>query len=168
LSENNIKAGEGMPSPAQKIVILGVGNLLLSDEGVGVHVAEILMKMDLPKGIEAVEGGTDGFGLIDIISDADRLVIVDAVKGGADPGSIYKFDIEDVPDSPAMYKTSVHQVGILEVVHLSELITDKRPKTTIIGIEPESVEMGMELSAKVAAIVPRIIELALEEAQKEN
>lgn len=166
MSENHVKAGEGSSSPAKKTVILGVGNLLLSDEGVGVHVAEKMMKMDLPHGIEVIEGGTDGFGLIDIISEADRLVVVDAVKGGAKPGSIYKFNIEDVPDSPKMYKTSVHQVGILEVVHLSELITEKRPQTTVIGIEPESVEMGMELSATVGAVVPRVIELALEEAKR--
>ena len=140
MSENNDVAGEGLPSPAQKIVILGVGNVLLSDEGIGVHVAEKMMKMDLPAGIEVIEGGTDGFGLIHIITEADRLVIVDAVKGGADPGSIYKFDIDEAPDSPQMYKTSVHQIGILEVVHLSELIQDKRPETTIIGIEPESLE----------------------------
>ncbi|MFC1852096.1 HyaD/HybD family hydrogenase maturation endopeptidase [candidate division CSSED10-310 bacterium] len=147
----------------KKIVILGVGNLLLSDEGVGVHVAQEMMNMTLPSGIEVVEGGTDGFGLIDIIRKTDRLVIIDAVKGGAQPGSIYRFDIDDVPDSPALFKTSVHQIGILEVIHISELI-GKKPHTTIIGIEPASIEMGMELSPDIKALMSKIIELVLNEA----
>ncbi len=137
--------------------------MLLSDEGIGVHVANEMDKMDLPEHVEVVEGGTDGFGLIDIISEADRLVVIDAVKGGSKPASIYRFEIDDVPDSPAMYKTSVHQIGILEVIHFSELISDKKPRTTIIGVEPAKLDMSMELSKEVKAKIPRIIELALAE-----
>ncbi len=65
---------------------------LLSDEGVGVHVANELAKMELPPDVSVVEGGTDGFRLLNVITEADRLIIVDAVKGGAEPGSIYRFD----------------------------------------------------------------------------
>jgi hydrogenase maturation protease len=142
--------------------VLGVGNLLLSDEGVGVHVAKKLMEMELPPGVQAVEGGTDGFRLMNVVTEADRLIIVDAVKGGEAPGSIYRFDIKDAPTYPDVYKTSVHQIGILEVVHLSELV-GKTPETVIIGVEPASLEMGMELSTEVAAKLPRIIELVFEE-----
>ncbi len=146
----------------KKIVILGVGNLLLSDEGVGVHVANELMKMELPSGVSVVEGGTDGFRLIDIITEADRLIVVDAVKGGGAPGSIYRFDIDEVQSCPSGFKTSVHQIGILEVINLSGLI-GKIPRTTVVGIEPKSLEMGMELSPEIKAKIPRIIELIKEE-----
>ncbi len=146
----------------QKIVILGVGNLLLSDEGVGVHVANELMKMNLPPEVTVVEGGTDGFRLIDIITEADRLIVIDAVKGGATPGSIYRFDIDEVQSCPSGFKTSVHQIGILEVINLSGLI-GKTPQTTVIGIEPESLEMGMELSPEIKSKIPRIIELIWDE-----
>jgi len=87
-------------------VILGVGNLLLSDEGVGVHVANKLMEMDLPAGVEVIEGGTDGFRLMNVVTGADRLIVVDAVKGESPPGSIYRFDINDVPSSPEKSATS--------------------------------------------------------------
>ena len=147
------------------IVILGVGNLLLSDEGVGVHVANKLMKMDLPAGVEVIEGGTDGFRLMNVVTEADRLIVVDAVKGGSPPGSIYRFDIKDAPSSPDAFKTSVHQIGILEVVHLSELI-GQTPETTVIGVEPGSLEMGMELSPEVQEKMPKIIELILEEVKR--
>jgi hydrogenase maturation protease len=147
------------------IVILGVGNLLLSDEGVGVHVAHKLMEMDLPAGVEVIEGGTDGFRLMNVVTEADRLIVVDAVKGGSPPGSIYRFDIKDAPSSPDAYKTSVHQIGILEIVHLSELI-GQTPETTVIGVEPKSLEMGMALSPEVQEKIPKIIELILEEVKR--
>ncbi|PIQ94779.1 MAG: Ni,Fe-hydrogenase maturation factor, partial [Nitrospirae bacterium CG11_big_fil_rev_8_21_14_0_20_41_14] len=145
-----------------KIVILGVGNLLLSDEGVGVHVANELVKLELPPGVTVVEGGTDGFRLINVITEADRLIVVDAVKGGGAPGSIYRFDINEVQNCPSGFKTSVHQIGILEVINLSGLI-GKTPQTTVIGIEPESLEMGMELSPEIKAKIPKIIELIWDE-----
>jgi hydrogenase maturation protease len=159
-SKANEKGGENI-SP-QKVVILGVGNLLLSDEGVGVHVANELMKLELPPEVTVVEGGTDGFRLIDIITEADRLIVVDAVKGGATPGSIYRFDINEVHSCPSGFKTSVHQIGILEVINLSGLI-GKTPHTTVIGVEPKSLEISMELSPEIKAKIPRIIELVLDE-----
>ncbi|NCO68749.1 MAG: Ni,Fe-hydrogenase maturation factor [Nitrospirae bacterium CG_4_10_14_0_8_um_filter_41_23] len=156
----NSKGGDKV-SPL-KIVILGVGNLLLSDEGVGVHVANELVKLELPPGVTVVEGGTDGFRLINVITEADRLIVVDAVKGGGAPGSIYRFDINEVQNCPSGFKTSVHQIGILEVINLSGLI-GKTPQTTVIGIEPESLEMGMELSPEIKAKIPKIIELIWDE-----
>jgi len=155
----------GASSSPQKIVILGVGNLLLSDEGVGVHVANALMNMNLPPEVSVVEGGTDGFRLLNVITETDRLIVIDAVKGGAESGSIYRFDIDDVRNCPVGFKTSVHQIGILEVIDLSELI-GKRPHTTIIGIEPKSLEMGMELTPEIKAKIPRVIELIFEELKK--
>jgi hydrogenase maturation protease len=157
----------GATSSPQKIVILGVGNLLLSDEGVGVHVANELMKMDLPPEVSVVEGGTDGFRLLNVITEADRLILIDAVKGGSNQGSIYRFDIDDVRNCPPGFKTSVHQIGILEVIDLSELI-GKKPHTTIIGIEPKSLEMGMELTPEIKSKIPRVIELIFEELKKHN
>ena len=156
--------GGGSNAPPKHVVILGVGNLLLSDEGVGVHVANRFKEMDLPAGVEVIEGGTDGFRLMNVITDADRLIVVDAVKGGSPPGSIYRFDIKDVSSFPDAYKSSVHQIGILEVVHLSELV-GQTPETTIIGVEPKSLKMGMELSPEVQEKLPKIIELVLEEVQ---
>lgn len=155
----------GSNAPPKHIVVLGVGNLLLSDEGVGVHVANKLMEMDLPSVVQIVEGGTDGFRLMNIVTEADRLIVVDAVKGGGPPGSIYRFSVKDAQTYPDAYKTSVHQIGILEVIHLSELI-GKTPETTIIGVEPKSLDTGMELSPEVHAKLPKIIELILEEVKR--
>ncbi|MEW6585049.1 MAG: HyaD/HybD family hydrogenase maturation endopeptidase [Nitrospirota bacterium] len=163
IPEEYQKGGDDV-SP-KETVILCVGNVLLSDEGVGVHVANELLKMELPSNVTVVEGGTDGFRLIDVITEADRLIVVDAVRAGEEPGSIYRFDIDDVRHTPPGFKTSVHQVGILEVVDLSELL-GKKPDTTVIGIEPKSLQMGMELTPEIKAKIPRVIELVMEEIKR--
>ena len=146
------------------ILILGVGNLLLSDEGIGVHVAQKMMHMELPPEVHVVEGGTDGFGLVNIILEADRMILIDAVKGGGQPGSIYRFDIDDCPPYPDLFKTSVHQISILEVINLSSLI-GSTPQTTIIGVEPYCLDMGMELSPQIEAKIPKIIQIIQEEVE---
>ena len=163
--KKNKNSGENNSNFSKKILILGVGNELLSDEGVGVHVIKELKKMSLPPGIEIMEGGTDGFGLIHIITDTDRLIVIDSVKGGSEPGTLYKFDIKDAPKTPDLFKTSVHQIGILEVINLSSLI-GKTPETTVIGVEPKSILTSMELTDEVKAKIPRVIELVLEEVEK--
>ena len=163
---NESVGGSRHTTPPKKFIVLGIGNELLSDEGVGVHIAKELQKMDIPPEIEIFEGGTEGFGLLNIITEADRLLVIDALKGGSAPGTIYKFDVKDAPKSPDIFKTSVHQISILEVLNLSSLI-GKTPETTVIGVEPKSIATGMELSPEIRAKMPRIIELVMEEIKKQ-
>ncbi len=147
----------------EKTIILGVGNLLMGDEGVGVHAAHQMERLPLPQGVEIVEGGTDGFKLIPVILKAGRLIVVDAVKGGGEPATLYRFDIDQFQQFPDPYKTSVHQIGIQQVVQLAGMV-GAPPRTTIIGVEPASMEMCMELSPALLAKLPRVCELALEAA----
>lgn len=136
--------------------------MLLSDEGFGVHVAQKLYDLDFPPEVEVVEGGTDGFGLMAYIVGADRLILIDAVKGGGVPGSLYRFDVNECPPFPDLFKTSVHQVSILEIINLSGVI-GAAPRTTIIGIEPKTLEIGMGLSPEIEAKIPRVIRLVQDE-----
>jgi len=147
----------------EKTLILGVGNLLLRDEGVGVHAAVNLMELPLPDNIEVIEGGTDGFKLFHLIMEADRLIVVDCVKGGDEPASVYRFDIDDFDHFPDIYKTSVHQISITEVVNLSGTMRTP-PRTTIIGVEPAEISMSMELSPEIKAKLPKVLEIVLETA----
>ncbi|MFV2081442.1 MAG: HyaD/HybD family hydrogenase maturation endopeptidase [bacterium] len=147
----------------KKIMILGVGNVLLGDEGIGVHIATHLKEFPLPDHIEVIEGGTDGFKLFHLILDTDRLIVVDCVKGGGEPASLYRFDIDEYTHFPDTYKTSVHQISIDEVVTLSGAVGDS-PETTFIGVEPSEIFMSMELSLEIEEKLPRILELVLETA----
>jgi hydrogenase maturation protease len=90
------------------------------------------------------------------------MILIDAVKGGGQPGSIYRFDIDDCPPYPDLFKTSVHQISILEVINLSSLI-GSTPQTTIIGVEPYCLDMGMELSPQIEEKIPKVIKIVKEE-----
>ncbi len=147
----------------KNIMILGVGNVLLKDEGVGVHIATHLKEFPLPDHIEVIEGGTDGFKLFHLILDTDRLIVVDCVKGDGEPASLYRFNIDEYTHFPDTYKTSVHQISIDEVVTLSGAVGDS-PETTFIGIEPAEISMSLELSPAIEEKIPRILELVLETA----
>jgi hydrogenase maturation protease len=155
------------PHNRKKTVVLGVGNLLFSDEGVGVHVVNKLMEMALPPEVEVIDGAVGGLGLMNVVMGADRLIVIDAVKGGGPPGSIYRLGAEDLTTYPDVYKMSVHEIGVLEVIRLSGLM-GHTPKTTVIGVEPKSLETGMELSPEIQSKVPRIIELILDELKHSN
>jgi len=150
-----------------KIVVVGVGNELLKDEGVGVHVARALQELSPPGGVEmeVIDGGT----LPDVIlsfGDAGKLIIVDAVKTGAVPGSVYRFRSGDLTlENKAL--TSIHEVSLLENLWLMEKFSRSPEDVVIIGIEPEDMSWGLELSAKLQQKIPHIIKLVLEEASSE-
>jgi hydrogenase maturation protease len=149
-----------------KIVILGVGNLLLQDEGIGVHLVQMLDKEDLPLKavgcqLSVIDGGTSP-EVLSLIEDADKLIIIDAVKGGRAPGTIYRFSLDDVSlDLPV--RLSLHQMTLVDNLRMLDLI-DKKPKdTVIIGIEPKNIESGLELSPEIKEKMPELERLVLQE-----
>jgi len=147
----------------KKTVVLGTGNELFKDEGVGVHVARILQTKLPPSSsdVEVIDGGTspDIWSLID---GADKLIIVDAVRGGCEPGTIYRFTPQQIVAERGLI-TSVHQMGILENLSLIELVGSKPGETIIIGVEPSELEPGLELSPELQKRMPKIIQTVLEE-----
>jgi hydrogenase maturation protease len=161
----NDNRGESRKAFPHHVTILGIGNELMSDEGIGVFAAKELQALELPAGVDVVEGGTDGFGLINIITDTDYLIVIDSLKGGGEPGTIYKFDVKEAPSCPGIFKTSIHQVGILEVLNLSELIGNT-PETIVFGVEPKTISMGMTISPELKNKVPRLLELVMAEVDR--
>lgn len=148
----------------KKIVIIGVGNILLSDEGIGVHVVEELKKIPLPLGVSVVDAGTVGFEILDFISDAHELIIIDAVDGGREPGFIYRFDFDFLEELPLSCMRFVHQIGVFDVLNILKL-RGKAPKAKIIGVQPKSVDFGLTLSEELKSMIPKIIEIVLEEVK---
>ena len=145
-----------------KCVILGVGNLLLRDEGIGVHVAQALKGMLLPDGVEVVDGGTSP-DLPYLVEGADKLIVVDAVQAGGEPGSIYRLTPEDVAARPDAL-LSAHQMDLL--ASLRTLRLDGGPKeVVIIGVEPEEIGWGLEPSPKLQERLLEIIKATLREVE---
>ncbi|MFQ6001753.1 MAG: HyaD/HybD family hydrogenase maturation endopeptidase [Anaerolineae bacterium] len=144
-------------------LILGVGNILLRDEGVGVHVISTLRDRELPDDVELWDGGTASFDLLDTLAGRRQVIIIDAVHTGSEPGTIFRFTPEDISASGEQV-TSLHQVGLLETLNVAEHLLDAAPEEVIIlGIEPKEIEWGLELSAEVEAAVPKVIELVMSE-----
>jgi len=147
----------------KRTVVLGAGNELLKDEGVGVHTIRIL-QAELPPSrtdVEVIDGGTSP-DICHLVQGADKLVIVDAVKGGCAPGTIYRFNPGQIIAEIGV-TTSVHQMGLLENLKMMEFVGDKPKETVIIGIEPAEVESGLELSRELQRQMPKIIETVLGE-----
>lgn len=147
-----------------RLMILGVGNLLLKDEGVGVQVIKALEDQPLPEEAELLDGGTLGVDLLAYISEVKRIIVIDAVKGGGEPGAIYRL----TPEILGQFREqalSLHQVGFLEVLDLAGQLGN-RPEAIIYGIEPQVIDWGLELTEPVQAAVPRVVELVLAEAEK--
>ncbi|MCX7239304.1 MAG: HyaD/HybD family hydrogenase maturation endopeptidase [Burkholderiales bacterium] len=146
-----------------RVVVLGIGNILLSDEGVGVRVVERLEQLyRLPPVVEVIDGGTCGMEMLEQLEDLDALIVVDCVRFGKPPATPVLLKGEDVP---VFFKTklSPHQVSLSDVLASLEF-TDRAPKiTAIIGIQPASMELGMELTAGVLARVDELVAMAVAE-----
>ncbi len=145
------------------IIILGVGNTLFSDDGVGIRVIEKLEKEhDFPDNVSVIDGGVLGINLFGVIADADYLIIVDTVLNNGKPGDIHRLTGKDIP-ARILAKNSLHQVGLVESITLFQLM-DHSPETVIIGIEPEDINtMNPELTDIVKGKVDDLANAVLDE-----
>ena len=146
-----------------RILLLGVGNILYSDEGVGVHAVKHLeANYSFSDNVTLMEGGTMGKLLMHAIMDCDRLIIMDAVLGGHEPGSVYRLVDEGLRKSLG-FRDSQHQVDLVDTLISCEMV-GHRPEAVVMGMEPGDWKtMAMEVTPAVRGQLPRFIELVLEE-----
>lgn len=141
----------------QRIIVMGVGNVLLSDEGLGIHFLKYLRQENLPDILELLEGGTAGLELVHLIQETDFLIIVDAIDAKTLPGEIFRFRPQDLNIFPEAFKVSFHQIGILEILTMAKVL-GQLPETIIYGVQPKCLEFGLDLSPEIIAILPRLKE----------
>jgi hydrogenase maturation protease len=160
-----LKMGHMSPrqGPPGKIVIIGVGNLLLKDEGVGVHVAQELQKKSWPAAVEVHDGGVAGIGLLDFFPGATKVLLIDAADMNLDPGALVRFAPEEVASTVGGPRFSAHEVGILEVLELARALDQCPPEVVIFGIQPKEISWGTDLSPQVLASIPKVVEAVLME-----
>jgi hydrogenase maturation protease len=139
--------------------VVGIGNVLLRDEGIGCHVVHALEEIPVPD-VKIIDGGTCP-DVLQLIEDADKLVIVDAVKGGGTPGQIYRFHLEDITPEQRPF-LSLHDVGLVDSLMLMQL-WHKTSEAVIIGVEPGEINWGLELSPELQEKMPQIIDAILAE-----
>jgi hydrogenase maturation protease len=144
-----------------RIVVIGVGNLLQKDEGIGIHAIQALEKMNLPADVKLVDGGTEP-DLIAFTGAGEKMIIIDCAKAGGKPGDIYRFKPEDLAAGKGTL-TSAHEMGVVENLNLMSLTGNKPKDVVIIGIEPAAIDWGMELSATLKKRLPDLIKVVLGE-----
>jgi len=149
-----------------KTLILGVGNILLSDDGVGVHVIQRLQEtVELPEGVEVLDGGTKGMDLLVYLEGVSRLLIVDAVETGGPPGTLTRLTGDQVPAYLSL-KMSPHEIGLPDMLFAAKL-RDLYPEEVVVwGVQPATTEVGLDLSPPVATQVDTLVERILEELKR--
>ena len=147
----------------EKKLIIGLGNVLLGDEGVGVRCVEYLKSRGLGKDIKIVDGATLGLDLLEEINGFEKVVLVDAVDMGKEPGSISSFSAEQILTVPNSEKFSLHEIGITDVVQLGKKIGYNFGNVRIVGIQPKDVSRGDSLSEKVEEKLPTLADKVLRE-----
>ncbi|MFA7383031.1 MAG: HyaD/HybD family hydrogenase maturation endopeptidase [Desulfurivibrionaceae bacterium] len=151
-----------MPSGCN-ILVLGVGNVLLADEGAGVRVVEQLQRRYLfPPQVELIDGGTMGLDLLGYLDDKTHLFIVDAIISPKPPGSVV---IEKLLDPPAYFrqKISPHQIGLSELLAVASMQDCLPPDITLFGIVPLDLATGLEMSPEVSRAVEQVVLSVVEE-----
>jgi hydrogenase maturation protease len=147
-----------------KTLIFGAGNLLLSDEGFGVHFIKYLEKhYRFGDDVELYDGGTLGIMVTHLLEEADRVCLVDVVEAKGEPGDIYRYEKEEFMLGRLPIKMSPHQIGIQEVLMLSDLRGRTPDQVTLFGIIPLSYDAGVELSPLLSEKLPGLAELVVGE-----
>jgi hydrogenase maturation protease len=150
----------------ESILVMGVGNVLLCDEGVGVRVLrELESRYDFPENVRLVDGGVLGLSLTGTLLEADQVVIIDAVRGGDEPGTLYRFEWESKPEH-IQYKDSLHQIDLMETLGTLPLVAEP-PQVVVLGVQYQEInEYSVELTPKVEAAVEPLVKLVIKELER--
>ncbi len=153
------------PTKVQTLV-LGVGNTLMSDEGIGVHVVERLVKSyEIPEEVQVLDGGTLGMDLLYYMEGVPNLLIVDAIQADREPGYLLRLVNDEVPAFFSM-KMSPHQIGVPDMLATARLRGTTPPNIVLWGVQPERIEIGLELSETLAALVDTLVAKVVDELRK--
>lgn len=149
------------------IMILGIGNILFADEGFGVRVAEAIEeRYEFNENVSVVDGGVLGLNLLGVMSEADHLIVIDAVKSKQPPGTLYRIDDDGIPQR-ARAKNSLHQIDFLEAYAILDKVLDKKPRTVIFGVEPADITtLADKLTEATAVRLETVIDLVIEEVAR--
>ena len=141
----------------KEITVLGIGNILMQDEGFGVRVVEeFTQRYSFPENVQVLDGGTLGMELLRFISGSKRLLIIDAVDGGGSPGDFYQFSHQEVK-AYFKQKVSLHELGIQDVLSALEILEQPIQDVMIVGVQPAVIDVGLELTDVIKPRVEKAI-----------
>ena len=156
----------------KRVVVIGIGNIILGDEGVGVHVLNRLRQEKIPKQVELIEGGVGGIALLNLVRGAELALFIDALAG-TNPGNICRLTQDDLEGKikTMLHPMSLHDIGLAEMIKIGKtLYPDEMPKEIVIyGIEITQLqEYSTDLSKKVADSVNKVVKLIIDELKSKS
>ena len=151
-----------------RITVLGIGNILFSDEGFGIRVIERLQELyAFSDNVSVIDGGVLGLNLLWVLAETDHLIVIDAVRNKSRPGTFIRLEGEEIP-ARIRSKNSLHQVDFLEALTMCQVF-DKVPQAVILGIEPQDIEtLSVELTPLIQSTVDLMIETVLQEIVRQG
>ena len=156
-------------SRERRVAVIGVGNILMGDEGLGVHALAPLEGGlgELARSVEVVDAGTALVDVIDDYVECDAILLIDAVRGGGEPGAIYRFEPQALDGQGRTgVMTSLHEISVLDALDLARLGGREIPKLRVVGMEPETVKRSLEMSKTVRERLPQLVETVLDELRE--
>lgn len=156
------------------ILVIGLGNPLRGDDGIGPRVVEELIRRGLPEGVTALDGGTGGLDLLQVLEGWERVVVIDAADVGRErgreilPGQFVRFTPDQAWLAQAADRFSLHYAGLSEVLALANALGRALPRMVIFGVQPAEVGWGEGLSPAVEAALPALTDAVLEEIEKDE
>jgi len=148
-----------------KTLVLGLGNLVHSDDGLGVHaIRSLTLDPGFPTDVVLMDGGTQGLNLLPHISAFERLLVIDALDVGEPPGTLVRLEGNALRNLPG--KASVHQLGFADLMVALELLGELPQEIVLLGVQPLSTEWGIDLSLPLAEALPRLCNAALDELRR--
>jgi hydrogenase maturation protease len=146
-------------------LVIGLGNLLRGDDGVGVRVVQMLAEQALPPGVEVIDGGTQGLGIVNLIEGRRRVIVVDAADVGQSPGQFVRFTLDEAHLLGDEQRLSIHAAGLRDALLLAQALKMLPDEVIIFGVQPANLEWDSTLSPQVEAILPDLIEAILAELE---
>ena len=146
------------------ITLLGLGSLLMQDEGVGIHAVRYIQEQYDTPGLEIIDGGTGGMDLLPFIENRDRLLVLDAANFGKEPGYIGVLRNEEVP---ALFgvKASLHHLGLADVLAAAQLMDMAPKEICLIGVQPQTIALGLELTELIQKKLPDLVALTIKQLE---
>jgi hydrogenase maturation protease len=147
------------------LLVLGLGNVLLEDDGVGGAAVSLLReRFHVPRGAQVLDGGTLGLSLLPYLQAADAVILVDAIRAAAAPGTVVRLDGDDVAPAVAT-RLSPHQVGVADLLEGARWLDGYPAHLVLLGLVPSSMELAVGLSAQVHASLPALVDRVVQEAE---
>jgi hydrogenase maturation protease len=147
------------------VTVVGVGNLVHTDDGLGIHAIQRLQADPrVPEGVTLIDGGTFGIELLAYLQDCSKLILLDAVDTGAEPGALVRLTGNELAGLPC--GASVHQLGVADLLATLPLVSDVPREIVLLGAQPGSTDWGAQLSPPVEAALPKLVDAAVEQLRE--